>query len=225
MAVSAGGVSVGGVQGADTPVGSEPGDGRGGRRRGCCSPLPPWRSPRHHRLPPLAVRRPATGPRRRQSLRRDLSGPPYPGHSRFPRRPQRPRRRLARHRGRPAAASDAPGRRHLAEHGRPLQLLRDPRWRRPARPSTNSGLASGCAIWLPGRSAAGIRTGRHSMVYVRKDVSKLTRTERRRFVEALLELKRRGEYDEFVRLHIAHFTGDGDRGLRVAHTTDRKSVV
>lgn len=57
------------------------------------------------------------------------------------------------------------------------------------------------------------------MVYVRKDVSKLTRTERRRFVEALLELKRRGEYDEFVRLHIAHFTGDGDRGLRVAHTT------
>ncbi|MCX4670580.1 tyrosinase family protein [Streptomyces sp. NBC_01381] len=57
------------------------------------------------------------------------------------------------------------------------------------------------------------------MVYVRKNVSKLTRTERRRFVEALLELKRRGEYDEFVRVHIAHFTGDGDRGLRVAHTT------
>ncbi|MFE0133922.1 tyrosinase family protein [Streptomyces sp. NPDC059037] len=57
------------------------------------------------------------------------------------------------------------------------------------------------------------------MVYVRKNVSKLTRTERRRFVEALLELKRRGEYDEFVRVHITHFTGDGDRGLRVAHTT------
>ncbi|MGW0732870.1 tyrosinase family protein [Streptomyces sp. NPDC002851] len=57
------------------------------------------------------------------------------------------------------------------------------------------------------------------MVYVRKNVSKLTRSERRRFVEALLELKRRGEYDEFVRVHIAHFTGDGDRSLRVAHTT------
>ncbi|KUL21465.1 tyrosinase family protein [Streptomyces regalis] len=57
------------------------------------------------------------------------------------------------------------------------------------------------------------------MVYVRKNVSKLTRTERRRFVEALLELKRSGEYDEFVRLHIEHFVGDGDRGLRAAHMT------
>lgn len=57
------------------------------------------------------------------------------------------------------------------------------------------------------------------MVYVRKDVSKLTRTERRRFVEALLEVKRRGEYDEFVRLHIRHFRGDGERGLRAAHMT------
>ncbi|MGI5375561.1 tyrosinase family protein [Streptomyces sp. CA-251387] len=57
------------------------------------------------------------------------------------------------------------------------------------------------------------------MVYVRKNVSKLTPTERRRFVGALLELKRRGEYDEFVRLHIAHFRGDGDRGLRAAHMT------
>ncbi|MEU6541924.1 tyrosinase family protein [Streptomyces sp. NPDC046859] len=55
------------------------------------------------------------------------------------------------------------------------------------------------------------------MAYVRKDVSRLTRTERRRFVEALLEIKRRGVYDEFVRLHIAHFVGDGDRGLRAAH--------
>ncbi|ELS53373.1 putative Tyrosinase (Monophenol monooxygenase) [Streptomyces viridochromogenes Tue57] len=48
---------------------------------------------------------------------------------------------------------------------------------------------------------------------------KLTRSERRRFVEALLELKRRGEYDEFVRLHIAFFRGDGDTGLRAAHMT------
>ncbi|HLL32882.1 MAG TPA: tyrosinase family protein, partial [Streptomyces sp.] len=36
------------------------------------------------------------------------------------------------------------------------------------------------------------------MVYTRKDVSTLTRSERRRFVNALLEVKRRGEYDEFV---------------------------
>ncbi|KMS70346.1 tyrosinase [Streptomyces viridochromogenes] len=57
------------------------------------------------------------------------------------------------------------------------------------------------------------------MVYVRKNVSKLTSSERRRFVEALLEVKRRGEYDEFVRLHIEHFRGDGDRGLRAAHMT------
>jgi tyrosinase len=57
------------------------------------------------------------------------------------------------------------------------------------------------------------------MTYVRKNVSRLTRTERRRFVEALLEIKRRGEYDEFVRLHIEHFVGDGDRGLRAAHMT------
>lgn len=57
------------------------------------------------------------------------------------------------------------------------------------------------------------------MAYVRKNVSKLTATERRRFVEALLEVKRRGEYDEFVRLHIEHFVGDGDRGLRAAHMT------
>ena len=57
------------------------------------------------------------------------------------------------------------------------------------------------------------------MAYVRKNVSKLTRTERRRFIEAMLMVKRRGEYDEFVRLHIAHFVGDGDRGLRAAHMT------
>ncbi|MEU8467927.1 tyrosinase family protein [Streptomyces sp. NPDC029006] len=55
------------------------------------------------------------------------------------------------------------------------------------------------------------------MAYVRKDVSTLTGTERRRFVDALLELKRRGEYDEFVRMHIDFYTTDGDTGLRSAH--------
>ncbi|MFF7983460.1 tyrosinase family protein [Streptomyces sp. NPDC007901] len=57
------------------------------------------------------------------------------------------------------------------------------------------------------------------MVYTRKDVSTLTRSERRRFVNAVLELKRSGEYDEFVRMHIAYYTPDGERGLRAAHMT------
>ena len=55
------------------------------------------------------------------------------------------------------------------------------------------------------------------MVYTRKDVSTLTRSERRRFVNALLEVKRRGEYDEFVRMHIEYYVPDGERGLRAAH--------
>jgi tyrosinase len=55
------------------------------------------------------------------------------------------------------------------------------------------------------------------MTYVRKDVSTLTGTERRRFVNALLEVKRRGEYDEFVRTHITYYTSDGEHGLRTAH--------
>ncbi|MEV6961262.1 tyrosinase family protein [Streptomyces sp. NPDC051207] len=55
------------------------------------------------------------------------------------------------------------------------------------------------------------------MAYTRKDVSTLTRGERRRFVKALLEIKRRGEYDEFVRTHIEFYTSDGEKGLRTAH--------
>lgn len=57
------------------------------------------------------------------------------------------------------------------------------------------------------------------MVYTRRNVSTLTRTERRRFVDAMLELKRRGEYDEFVRTHIEYYVADGDDGLRAAHMT------
>jgi tyrosinase len=57
------------------------------------------------------------------------------------------------------------------------------------------------------------------MAYTRKDVSTLTRTERRRFVNAMLELKRRGEYDEFVRMHLEYYTSDGENGLRTAHMT------
>jgi tyrosinase len=48
------------------------------------------------------------------------------------------------------------------------------------------------------------------MAYIRKDVSTLTAGERRRFVRALLELKRRGEYDEFVRMHIDYYVSDGE---------------
>ncbi|MFE9643689.1 tyrosinase family protein [Streptomyces sp. NPDC006365] len=55
------------------------------------------------------------------------------------------------------------------------------------------------------------------MVYTRKDVSTLTLSERRRFVDALLEVKRRGEYDQFVRTHIEYYRSDGEPGLRVAH--------
>ncbi|MBD0418391.1 tyrosinase family protein [Streptomyces sp. TRM S81-3] len=55
------------------------------------------------------------------------------------------------------------------------------------------------------------------MAYVRKDAATLTRAEKRRFVNALLEVKRRGEYDELVRLHIAYNSADGERGLRTAH--------
>ncbi|MEU8030382.1 tyrosinase family protein [Streptomyces sp. NPDC049099] len=57
------------------------------------------------------------------------------------------------------------------------------------------------------------------MAYTRKNISRLTRSERRRFVDALLEVKRRGEYDEFVRMHIKYNTPDGERGLRSAHMT------
>ncbi|MFJ4685879.1 tyrosinase family protein [Streptomyces sp. NPDC088789] len=55
------------------------------------------------------------------------------------------------------------------------------------------------------------------MAYTRKSVSALTATEKRRFVEALLELKRRGEYDAFVRMHIDYYVADGEGGLRTAH--------
>ncbi|MEV7289540.1 tyrosinase family protein [Streptomyces sp. NPDC093252] len=55
------------------------------------------------------------------------------------------------------------------------------------------------------------------MAYTRKDVSTLTAAEKRRFVSALLELKRRGEYDEFVRMHIDFYVSDGEDGLRTAH--------
>ncbi|GAA2481249.1 tyrosinase family protein [Actinocorallia cavernae] len=55
------------------------------------------------------------------------------------------------------------------------------------------------------------------MAYVRKNAGALTATERKRFVDAVLEVKRRGEYDEFVRTHVAYFAADGETQLRTAH--------
>ncbi|MFF1295639.1 MULTISPECIES: tyrosinase family protein [unclassified Streptomyces] len=57
------------------------------------------------------------------------------------------------------------------------------------------------------------------MAYIRKDASTLTSSEKRRFVKAMLEVKRRGEYDEFVRMHIEFYVSDGEGGLRTAHMT------
>ncbi|GGU29854.1 tyrosinase family protein [Streptomyces lavendofoliae] len=55
------------------------------------------------------------------------------------------------------------------------------------------------------------------MVYVRKNQRDLTAAERRKFVGAVLELKRSGRYDDFVRTHVRYYSADGDDDLRVAH--------
>ncbi|GGX59781.1 tyrosinase MelC2 [Streptomyces fructofermentans] len=52
---------------------------------------------------------------------------------------------------------------------------------------------------------------------VRKNQSALTAEEKRRFVAALLELKRSGRYDTFVTTHNAFILGDTDTGERVGH--------
>ncbi|MFI6687274.1 tyrosinase family protein [Streptomyces sp. NPDC050485] len=56
-------------------------------------------------------------------------------------------------------------------------------------------------------------------MYTRKNQSTLTSAERKAFVNAVLELKKRGGYDELVRTHIDFYVSDGDGGLRVAHMT------
>ncbi|WP_128981257.1 tyrosinase family protein [Streptomyces roseicoloratus] len=55
------------------------------------------------------------------------------------------------------------------------------------------------------------------MAYTRKNQRDLTSAERKRFVSAVLELKRTGQYDDFVRIHIDHYVADGEGKLRVAH--------
>ena len=52
---------------------------------------------------------------------------------------------------------------------------------------------------------------------VRKNQAQLTATEKRRFVDALLALKRNGQYDTFVTTHNAFIMSDTDNGDRVGH--------
>ncbi|OEJ23562.1 tyrosinase [Streptomyces agglomeratus] len=52
---------------------------------------------------------------------------------------------------------------------------------------------------------------------VRKNQAHLTPTEKRNFVDALLELKRSGRYDTFVTTHNAFIMSDTDNGDRVGH--------
>ncbi|BFU43602.1 tyrosinase MelC2 [Krasilnikovia sp. MM14-A1004] len=52
---------------------------------------------------------------------------------------------------------------------------------------------------------------------VRKNQAKLTTDEKGYFVNAVLELKKRGRYDEFVRTHNKFILGDTDNGKRTGH--------
>ncbi|MEU9482077.1 tyrosinase family protein [Streptomyces decoyicus] len=52
---------------------------------------------------------------------------------------------------------------------------------------------------------------------VRKNQADLTATEKRNFVDAVLELKSSGRYDEFISTHNAFIIGDTDNGERTGH--------
>ncbi|MDX3845233.1 tyrosinase MelC2 [Streptomyces europaeiscabiei] len=52
---------------------------------------------------------------------------------------------------------------------------------------------------------------------IRKNQATLTADEKRRFVDALIALKRSGRYDEFVTTHNAFILGDTDNGERTGH--------
>ncbi|MFF5449489.1 tyrosinase family protein [Streptomyces sp. NPDC012888] len=54
-------------------------------------------------------------------------------------------------------------------------------------------------------------------MYTRQNYRNLTSAQRKRFVAALLELKRNGTYDRFVRTHDRWFVPDRERRLRVGH--------
>ena len=58
------------------------------------------------------------------------------------------------------------------------------------------------------------------MIGVRKNHRALTAVEKRRFIHAVLEIKRRGVYDKFVRIHIEINSSDfidKDSGMRTGH--------
>ncbi|MER5931913.1 tyrosinase family protein [Streptomyces sp. NPDC002054] len=54
-------------------------------------------------------------------------------------------------------------------------------------------------------------------MYTRQNQKNLTRAQKKGFVAALLELKRNGTYDQFVRTHDRWFVPDRERRLRVGH--------
>ncbi|MDG4860198.1 tyrosinase family protein [Streptomyces sp. T-3] len=54
-------------------------------------------------------------------------------------------------------------------------------------------------------------------MHVRKNCKDLTAGERKRFVDAVLEVKRKGVYDEYVRTHAHYFVADGEGGKRFGH--------
>ncbi|MFJ4922888.1 tyrosinase family protein [Streptomyces sp. NPDC088725] len=54
-------------------------------------------------------------------------------------------------------------------------------------------------------------------MYTRKNQRNLTGAEKKKFVQAVLELKRRGTYEEFVELHIQYYISDAEDGLRAGH--------
>ncbi|MET9479491.1 tyrosinase family protein [Streptomyces sp. NPDC006638] len=54
-------------------------------------------------------------------------------------------------------------------------------------------------------------------MYTRKNQRNLSGAEKKRFVGAVLELKRRGTYEEFVRLHTRYYVSDAEGGVRAGH--------
>ncbi|WP_420167302.1 tyrosinase family protein [Streptomyces violaceoruber] len=56
-------------------------------------------------------------------------------------------------------------------------------------------------------------------MYTRKNQRDLTRTEKRRLVDAILKLKRLGRYDDFVVMHREYYVMDTERRSRPAHMT------
>ncbi|MFJ8858009.1 tyrosinase family protein [Streptomyces sp. NPDC102451] len=56
-------------------------------------------------------------------------------------------------------------------------------------------------------------------MYSRKNQRDLTRTEKKRLVDAILELKRTGRYDDFVSLHRQYYVTDAESRPRPAHMT------